>query len=86
MDLGMDLISATDIRLCSKDASFSVKEVDIGLAADVGSLQRFPKILGNDSLFREWAFTGRRISAEELYTAGVLSRIIDGGQEEVLGK
>ncbi|XP_009992061.1 PREDICTED: delta(3,5)-Delta(2,4)-dienoyl-CoA isomerase, mitochondrial, partial [Chaetura pelagica] len=44
---GVDLISACDIRYCSQDAWFQVKEVDIGLAADVGTLQRLPKIVGN---------------------------------------
>ncbi|KAM9732831.1 delta(3,5)-Delta(2,4)-dienoyl-CoA isomerase, mitochondrial [Menidia menidia] len=44
---GVDLISACDIRLCSQDAWFQVKEVDIGLAADVGTLQRLPKIIGS---------------------------------------
>ena len=39
----MDLITATDIRLATRDAWFCVKEVDMGLAADVGTLQRLPK-------------------------------------------
>ncbi|PIK55125.1 putative delta(3,5)-Delta(2,4)-dienoyl-CoA isomerase, mitochondrial-like [Apostichopus japonicus] len=38
---GIDMISACDIRLCSQDAFFVIKEVDLGLAADVGTLQRF---------------------------------------------
>ncbi|RYG50520.1 hypothetical protein EON67_05130, partial [archaeon] len=41
---GVDLIAAADVRLASADARFSIKEVDIGLAADVGSLQRLPKV------------------------------------------
>ncbi len=43
---GVELISACDIRWCSKDAFFVLAEVDIGMAADVGGLQRFPKIVG----------------------------------------
>ncbi|XP_078675114.1 delta(3,5)-Delta(2,4)-dienoyl-CoA isomerase, mitochondrial-like isoform X3 [Branchiostoma floridae x Branchiostoma belcheri] len=46
---GVDLITACDIRLCTQDAWFQIKEVDIGLAADVGTLQRLPKVIGNDS-------------------------------------
>ncbi|XP_075773323.1 delta(3,5)-Delta(2,4)-dienoyl-CoA isomerase, mitochondrial isoform X2 [Pelodiscus sinensis] len=46
---GVDLISACDIRYCTQDAWFQVKEVDIGLAADVGTLQRLPRIIGNRS-------------------------------------
>ncbi|XP_025051315.1 delta(3,5)-Delta(2,4)-dienoyl-CoA isomerase, mitochondrial [Alligator sinensis] len=44
---GVDLISACDIRYCTEDAWFKSKEVDIGLAADVGTLQRLPRIMGN---------------------------------------
>ena len=43
---GVDFISACDVRFASKDAQFSVKEVDIGLAADLGTLQRLGKIVG----------------------------------------
>lgn len=62
---GMDLITATDIRFASKDAFFSVREVGIGMAADLGTLQRLPKIVGNDSLARDLAFTGRDLPATE---------------------
>ncbi len=44
---GVDMISACDMRLCTADAVFQIKEVDIGIAADVGTLQRLPKIVGN---------------------------------------
>ncbi|XP_069602659.1 delta(3,5)-Delta(2,4)-dienoyl-CoA isomerase, mitochondrial-like isoform X3 [Ranitomeya imitator] len=46
---GVDLVTACDIRYCSQDAYFQVKEVDMGLAADVGTLQRLPNIIGNRS-------------------------------------
>eukprot|EP00058_Branchiostoma_floridae_P019058 XP_002604547.1 hypothetical protein BRAFLDRAFT_58778 [Branchiostoma floridae] len=72
---GVDLISACDIRLCTQDAWFQIKEVDIGLAADVGTLQRLPKIIGNDSLARELAFTSRRFEAEEAKQMGLVSGI-----------
>lgn len=62
---GVDLISAADIRYASSDAYFSVREVAIGMAADLGTLQRLPKIVGNDSIVRELAFTGRDIAAKE---------------------
>ena len=55
---GVDLASVCDIRICSNTARFSVREVQIGLAADVGTLQRFPKITGNDSRVRELCLTG----------------------------
>lgn len=49
---------------------FFHQEVDIGLAADLGTLQRFPKIIGNDSLYRELAYTGRKFDAEEAKSIG----------------
>lgn len=54
------MITACDIRYCVKDALFCVKEVDVGLAADVGTLQRLPKVIGNQSLVRELCYTGRK--------------------------
>ena len=61
---GLDMVSACDIRLCTKDASFSLKEVAIGLVADMGVLQRLPLIIGQ-GFTREMAFTARFYSAEE---------------------
>jgi delta(3,5)-delta(2,4)-dienoyl-CoA isomerase len=53
------------------------------LAADIGTLQRFPKIIGSDSLARELALTGRRFSAQEGKEIGFLSRVVKGGRREV---
>ena len=47
LPLAVDLIAACDIRYCSADSWYQIKEVDIGLAADIGTLQRLPKIVGN---------------------------------------
>lgn len=58
---GVDLITAADIRYCTKDCFFTVKEVDIGMAADVGTLQRLPKVIGNMSLVRELCFSARKM-------------------------
>lgn len=73
---GVDLITAADIRYASTDAWFTVKEVDIGMAADVGTLQRLPKVVANQSLIREWCYTARRISAEEALSSGLVSRLL----------
>eukprot|EP00344_Euplotes_crassus_P011294 CAMPEP_0196997366 /NCGR_PEP_ID=MMETSP1380-20130617/2996_1 /TAXON_ID=5936 /ORGANISM="Euplotes crassus, Strain CT5" /LENGTH=248 /DNA_ID=CAMNT_0042413575 /DNA_START=104 /DNA_END=850 /DNA_ORIENTATION=+ len=70
---GLDLSSACDIRLASKCAKFTIKEVDIGLAADIGTLQRFPKVIGNDAWGRELAFTARVFGAEEALENGLIS-------------
>ena len=48
---GLDIISAADIRYCSADAYFCVKEVDLAIAADMGVLQRLPGIVGEGGRF-----------------------------------
>uniref|UniRef100_A0A7I4Y6C4 Delta(3,5)-Delta(2,4)-dienoyl-CoA isomerase, mitochondrial n=1 Tax=Haemonchus contortus TaxID=6289 RepID=A0A7I4Y6C4_HAECO len=72
---GIDIITACDIRHSTRDAEFSVKEVDVGLAADVGSLNRLPKICGNESWIREIAFTARHFNAEEALKFDLVSRV-----------
>ncbi|XP_061638457.1 delta(3,5)-Delta(2,4)-dienoyl-CoA isomerase, mitochondrial isoform X1 [Phyllopteryx taeniolatus] len=72
---GVDLITACDIRLCTQDAWFQVKEVDIGLAADVGTLQRLPKVIGSRSLVNELALTARKMYADEALNSGLVSRV-----------
>lgn len=74
---GVDLICSTDIRYCTTDAWFQVKEVEIGLAADVGTLQRLPKIIGNESLVRELAFSARKLFSNEAEKCGLVSRIFN---------
>jgi len=71
---GIDLACAADIRLCSSDAIFSVMEIKLGLAADVGTLQRLPKIVGNQSIVRELCLTGRNFGAEEAAKIGFVSK------------
>lgn len=51
---------STELRYCTTAAYFCVKEIEVGLAADVGTLQRLPRIVGNDAVIRELAFTARR--------------------------
>jgi delta(3,5)-delta(2,4)-dienoyl-CoA isomerase len=55
---GVDLVCCTDIRICSPNAKFSIREVRLGLAADVGTLQRLPKLMGFSSRVRELCLTG----------------------------
>ena len=71
---GIDLITACDIRLAARDsAMFSVKEVDIGIAADVGTLQRLGKVVGSDSWVRDVCLTARNFDAEEAFRVGLVS-------------
>ncbi|KAK6030237.1 enoyl-CoA hydratase/isomerase family protein [Ostertagia ostertagi] len=81
---GVDLISACDIRYASSDAMFSIREVDIGMAADVGTLNRFQKIVGNDSWTRELAYTARNIGADEALKFGRTPRRSEISEMEVV--
>lgn len=71
---GISLASAADIRLASEDAFFSVKEIEVGITADVGFLNRINKIVGNDSIVREWTFTGREFTSAEAMEFGFISK------------
>ncbi|PIL30049.1 hypothetical protein GSI_07961 [Ganoderma sinense ZZ0214-1] len=82
--LSVDIIAACDVRYAASNTIFSIKEVDVGLAADIGTLARLPKITGNQSLAAELAFTAREFSAAEALTVGLVSRVVDGGRDEVV--
>uniref|UniRef100_A0A182VZY6 Delta(3,5)-Delta(2,4)-dienoyl-CoA isomerase, mitochondrial n=1 Tax=Anopheles minimus TaxID=112268 RepID=A0A182VZY6_9DIPT len=82
---GLNLITAADIRYCTRDAFFSLKEVDIGLAADVGALQRFPRVVGNQSWVRELSFTARKFASDEASSHGLVSRVFDNREELLKG-
>ncbi|KAJ7450196.1 Delta2-dienoyl-CoA-isomerase [Mycena latifolia] len=82
--LGIDLISACDIRYGAEGTQFTIKEVDVGLAADIGTLAYLPKITGNHSLMRELAYTSRMFSAVEAERLGLLSTVVPGGRTEVI--
>ena len=78
----VDLVTACDIRLASNDAFFCIQEVNIGMAADVGTLQRLPRIIP-DSKMRELAYTGRRMYADEAKETGLVSDTY-GSQDKML--
>ncbi|CAD8176352.1 unnamed protein product [Paramecium pentaurelia] len=77
---GIDLITSADIRYCSEDANFSIKEIDIGMAADIGTLQRLGVQNANTSLFRELAYTGRIFNAQEALSLGLVSKVVKNDQ------
>ncbi|MGO2485632.1 MAG: crotonase/enoyl-CoA hydratase family protein [Pseudomonas taetrolens] len=70
----IDLIAACDMRYAAEDAQFSIKEIDMGMAADVGTLQRLPRIIG-DGMLRELAYTGRMVAADEARAIGLVNRV-----------
>ena len=73
---GVDLVSACDMRYCTADAFFVIQEINIGMVADVGTLQRLPHLIPA-GLVRELAYTGRRLEAEEARRAGLVNRVFD---------
>ncbi|KAF8587519.1 ClpP/crotonase [Ramaria rubella] len=82
--LAIDILSACDIRYAATSSLFSIKEIDVGLAADIGTLSRIPKITGNQSAIKELAYTARNFGADEAEKVGFVSKVIPGGREEVL--
>ncbi len=79
---GVDLTSACDVRIASRDAVFSIRETRIGIIADIGSLQRIPYIIGQ-GWFRELALTGRDFTAEEALRMGYITHLC-GDRDELL--
>ena len=73
---GVDLIAACDIRIASRDVKLSVREVKIAIVADMGSLARLPRIIGQGHT-RELAFTGRDIDAERALRIGLVNDVYD---------
>jgi enoyl-CoA hydratase len=71
----LDLAAACDLRLCSADAFFTVQEIHIGMAADLGVLQRLPKIVA-PGIAREMAYTGERVGAERALAVGLVNAVL----------
>jgi enoyl-CoA hydratase len=71
---GVDLAAACDVRLCSADARFSVRETRIAIVADLGSLQRLPFIIGQGHT-RELAFSAKDIDAERAAQIGLVNQV-----------
>ena len=70
---GVDLATACDLRYAAADGSFCIKETDLAIVADIGTLQRLPKLIG-DQMARELAYTGRTLGAEEAAALGLTVR------------
>jgi len=78
----VDMVCAADMRYATADAFFSIQEINIGMTADVGTLQRLPKIIP-DGVAREYAYTGRRMSAARAKEVGLVNEVF-ATQEEML--
>ena len=72
----VDLVTAADCRYATADAWFSIHEINIGMTADVGTLQRLPKLIPA-GVAREYAYTGRRMPAERAHQLGLVNEVFD---------
>ncbi|KAE8332414.1 ClpP/crotonase-like domain-containing protein [Aspergillus sergii] len=79
----IDLSAAADVRICTRDVRFSVKEVDIGMAAEIGVLNRLPKIVGNFGWVKEVALSERIFGVEEALRVGSVNSIHDSKEAMV---
>ena len=73
---GVDMVAACDIRYCTADAFFCIQEINIGMAADLGTLQRLPKLIP-EGVVREYAYTGRRMQAYRALAVGLVNEVFD---------
>ncbi|KAK6520997.1 hypothetical protein TWF506_001233 [Arthrobotrys conoides] len=83
--MAIDISTATDIRICTADVKLSVKEVDIGLAADVGSLSRLVKVVGSMSWVKDICYSARIFGAEEALKNGLVSAVFKDKKEALEG-
>lgn len=71
---GLDLITAADVRLAAEGAVFSVRETRLGMVADVGTLQRLPRLVGAGPA-AELVYTGRDCDARHAQEIGLVNRV-----------
>lgn len=72
----VDMVSAACIRYASADAFFCIQEINIGMVADVGTLQRLPKLMPL-AVVKELAYTGRRLPAAKAQAHGLVNEVFD---------
>ena len=70
----LDLVTACDVRYATADAFFVVQEINLGLTADLGTLQRLGRLVP-EGVARELAYTGRRLSAQRAYEVGLVTQV-----------
>jgi enoyl-CoA hydratase len=75
---GVDMVSACDARYCTKDAFFCIQEINLGMVADLGTLQRLPRLIPA-GMVRELAYTGRRLSAARAQEIGLVNEVYEDG-------
>jgi enoyl-CoA hydratase len=72
----LDMVTAACIRYCTADAFFCVQEINIGMVADLGTLQRLPKLIPL-GVAKEMAYTGARLGAQRALACGLVNAVLD---------
>jgi Delta3,5-Delta2,4-dienoyl-CoA isomerase len=75
LGLAIDIACCADVRIAAANTRFAVKEVDIGLAADIGTLSRLPKIVSSMSWVKDVCLSARDFSPQEALAVGFVSQI-----------
>ncbi len=78
----VDMVTACCVRYASADAFFCIQEINIGMVADVGTLQRLPKLIP-EAVAKEYAYTGRRMPAAKALAVGLVNDVFDSHQAAV---
>jgi len=81
---GVDIATACDMRYCTDDAYFQVKEVDMGLVADIGTMQRLPKIV-NYGVAAEMSYTGKKVLGPEAREIGLVNKSFSNKEDMMKG-
>jgi enoyl-CoA hydratase len=81
---GVDMVCACDMRYATADAFFCIQEINLAMTADVGTLQRLPKLIP-EGVVREYAYTGRRLSAARAYELGFVNDVYPTHDEMIAG-
>ena len=80
----LDLVCAADCRYATEDAYFTIKETELGMTADVGTLQRFPKLV-SPGIVRELAYTGRKFNSQEAKDMGLVNAVYPDQESLIAG-
>lgn len=76
----VDMVTACCIRYATKDTFFCIQEINIGMVADVGTLQRLPKLMP-EAVVKELAYTGRRLKADKALMYGLVNEVFETNEE-----
>jgi enoyl-CoA hydratase len=75
----VDMVTACCLRYATQDAFFCIQEINIGMVADIGTLQRLPKLIP-EAIAKEYAYTGRRMTAAKALQYGLVNEVLDNPQ------